>query len=201
MEPAVSPSPSVWIPKKLHSKNGMSGQHLPGPVCSLECMKDQESSKIQMGLKDQLEVWSIRKNNKNPLEYNRDKPVGNAHTFLPIHTGDHDGIHCPLPDPSPWTHSFPLGPVNPSHSVGQYSQHRLLAHVDPQRPPDQPLNAQMCLPAACHHAPAPWVVPKALPSPSALPPPSTKALAGKGSSWRAGPVLYISTFPLTQGIH
>lgn len=59
--------------------------------------------------------------------------------------------------------------------------------VDPQCPPDQSLNAQMCLPAACHHAPATWVVPEVLPSPSALPPPSTKALPQKGSSWRAGP--------------
>lgn len=48
-----------------------------------------------------------------------------------------------------------------------------LPTVDPQRPPDQPLNAQTCLPADCHHAPALGLCPRCSPHPllSLLPPP------------------------------
>lgn len=93
-------------------------------------------------------VVNKKKHNKNPLEYNRDKPVGNAHIFLPIHTGDHDGIHCRLPDPPPWTHSFLLGPVNPSHSVGQDSQRGLLTHRG-SPVPTRPVSKCPDVPACC----------------------------------------------------
>lgn len=98
--------------------------------------------------------------------------------------------------------AFPLVQSSTSHSAGQHCRNGLIT------PAGQPLNVQTCPPATPPRA-APRLQPLGLPlrlSPLTL---SFSPFLHQGpalvsqnqeNSWRAGPVLCISTFPLTQGI-
>lgn len=107
--------------------------------------------------------------------------------------------------------SFPLGLVNPFSSCwshpSTWTPHCPAPHgsMVPTRPASKCPFMPTCYPSqGLPQAPAPWVIPEAPHNPSS---PSSlhqgPALASflQGNSWRAGPVLCISAFPLTQGIH
>lgn len=94
--------------QKGQSTNGMSSQHLPGPVSSLQEVNDQESLKMQRGGKDPLEVWTIR-NKKTKLHLSTvGRSQRETHTLPSLYTfwdSEHDGMQCPLPGPPLWMHA------------------------------------------------------------------------------------------------